>query len=325
MRVRTVLRSSCWRGPALMACLFGVSAVDAHSGVDGRTVADYSNPEMRQAVTSYRAGKLAAAWKSLVESLETAPAESAFEDFVRCGDDSGCPHMSWLGTVLGETFPGAALSLCDRLRKSSRRDCRNLMREYRRFHDEGPHLVEAQRVAMNRQLKEGHSGRPIAIVGLDGTFQSALVDTGTTKTAFKPGIENKSRFVAAGTIIDADGMRHRSPLVRVDNLTLGAVRFSRPKLFVYEGLGPETPVVVGMDVLLRHAAVCFDWRRQTLHLGELGPCAGGGQGFGATLNRMLKIELSLLTHTGERISGVLDTGATSTYCPERIATPETSG
>ena len=318
-----------WRSSLVSVLVAGILVVLALGppwGAGDATPIAYSSTEMRQAVGSYRAGKLAESWEYFVESLDGEPAEMAFEDFLRCRDDPGCPHMSWLGTVLGEKFPSAAPRLCDRLPRRKRPDCQVIMRRYIRFHDEGPHVFEPQVLAIRHLATQGLSAWPLAEIELDGVPQLALVDTGATKTVFKPTVEHKSRLVAEGMLTDSEGDLHRTPMVRVESLAFGSVRLSDPKLFVYDSLDPEVPsVVIGMDMLLRYPAVCFDWRRETLHLGELGPCAGGDQAFGATLDRGLLVGLSLLTHSGERIRGMLDTGAISTYCPERVVDREASG
>ena len=77
---------------------------------------------------------------------------------------------------------------------------------------------------------------------------------------------------------------------------------------------------LGMDVLLRHEAACFDLRGQRLHLGRLGPCAQGVVPHQAWLHGSHALYVSVATSEGGAIPAKLDTGATETYCSDAFLT-----
>ena len=91
--------------------------------------------------------------------------------------------------------------------------------------------------------------------------------------------------------------------------------------------------VLGQSLLLRHERLCFDWREERLHLGELGPCADGIEVDDAVLRGGLSMHLASPTakprevkpsfgnahlHDPNQVGVLVDTGATSTICSQRF-------
>ena len=76
--------------------------------------------------------------------------------------------------------------------------------------------------------------------------------------------------------------------------------------------------VLGMAFLLRYRAVCFAWDEQRLHLGGLGPCAGGLAPDRAHLLGSLLLGLATQARDGTRFSAAVDTGNWFTHCSAKF-------
>ena len=74
--------------------------------------------------------------------------------------------------------------------------------------------------------------------------------------------------------------------------------------------------LLGMDILLRHRAVCFSWERAKLYLGELGPCEGGEAATDARIREALIPTLRVFAADGSHHFITLDTGSSTSYCSE---------
>ena len=167
--------------------------------------------------------------------------------------------------------------------------------------------------------------RPVAAAVVNDETYMALVDTGATKTIMSFEVDGSvvpSNAVKA-TLADIRGRPMEVSLVDVASFRLGQTRQSPAKLYrrkwYSDGILQKTPVVVGMDFLLRHSAVCFDWVGRTLHLGRLGPCSGGVVAQEAALTKPSAIELLVRTRTGETVAGLVDTGSGPTFCSDELA------
>ena len=172
---------------------------------------------------------------------------------------------------------------------------------------------------------EGLHRRPVVAVVVNGKAHMAVVDTGTSRTwiSFEGAgiteLSERERLMPG-----LEGTRfYRYSLVRVDSFQIGTTRFS-PKNLLRLYLDStsilwKTPAWVGMDFLLRHGAVCFDWESRTLHLHKLGPCADGAVAQHTRLTKQLGLELTVQTRTGKMARGVVDTGAGYTYCSLELA------
>ena len=71
---------------------------------------------------------------------------------------------------------------------------------------------------------------------------------------------------------------------------------------------------LGMAFLLRYRAVCFAWDEQRLHLGTLGPCAGGVEPAEPFLRGSLLVGFGVQASDGARFTATVDTGAWHTNC-----------
>lgn len=153
----------------------------------------------------------------------------------------------------------------------------------------------------------------------------AVVDTGCTANnlaqatwAASPNIATRigdaTAELQAGVI--------EAPLMRLHGLRLGGSTFRR----IAAHLGIAHMNIVGMTVLLRHDAVCFDWAREELVLGSLGRCAGGHVlDDGVALNDGLGLQVDLLPQPPglspvDRLAmiGDLDTGTHQTLCSKKV-------
>ena len=162
---------------------------------------------------------------------------------------------------------------------------------------------------------------PAVTVGLPEE-DIALVDTGTTVNnltsnawARSPDMGERIGTAGAGTQLGVV----EAPLVRLHTLRLGEATFRR----IAAHLGVARINIVGMTVLLRHDAVCFDWAREELVLGSLGRCAGGhvvDEGVWLPHNLRMRIDLAPphveLPHERLAMQGVVDTGDHQTRCSE---------
>lgn len=117
-----------------------------------------------------------------------------------------------------------------------------------------------------------------------------------------------------------------------------------------------TTVLLGMNALIHRRAVCFAWKESKLYLGDLGPCAGGIQPYGASVAGLLspRVEawpvgdaqpirgglirestretwvddaaaFASSKHSPRPPIMIVDTGASHTVCSERFIEDATSG
>ena len=187
---------------------------------------------------------------------------------------------------------------------------------------------------------------PMAAVRVEGGDPVlAAVDTGSTTFHFADGVPLPRHLVERQGFLDdyieqtVKGSLNRYRKVRMyrlDQVMLGPVEHRHVVAghsTATEGQDSDTPMLVGMSLLLRHGAVCFDWDGAKLHLGDLGPCASGLRVTGATLDGAMVIQLPVPV-SGEReekwppefrpytdlstMLVLLDTGATLTHCSKRF-------
>ncbi len=71
---------------------------------------------------------------------------------------------------------------------------------------------------------------------------------------------------------------------------------------------------LGSLFLLSYPAVCFAWDEQRLHLGALGPCAGGVEPYDAHLFGSMKLQFDVRALDGTWFAAGFDTGAWHTHC-----------
>ena len=307
------------------ACLF---ANDAEVGVDPHTEREYASPFLRDATRSWGEGNIHQAWRAFTHFIERADQDGDFTELLRCRSDPNCVELDTVGIAAGARLPATVLgSFCDRAaRRADRSNCLELMDFYsRRLSANSGREAQGQRVPLTH-LPVAYAPfgeRPVVSVAVNDKPYKALVDTGATKTAIRfdgDGIVAIPEWTLGiwtlhHGVIDAS-------FVEVASFRLGGARLS-PAVLVRRDKPRRArmyPVTVGMDYLLRHGTVCFDWQGRTLHLGELGPCFGGAVAREATLTAGASaIELTVRTPSGETVSGPVDTGAGQTFCSEELA------
>lgn len=182
--------------------------------------------------------------------------------------------------------------------------------------------VVPQTLALQPLLLEDESPWPLPAVAVALPQEEvALVDTGTTANVLTEAAASRWPDVAErlGTaqISLQDGV-FEAPLVRIHALRLGDATFRR----MAAHLGPALVNIVGMAVLLRYDAVCFDWAREELVLGSLGRCARGHVlEDGAWLGKGLDISIDLRPRDVElppleewAMQGRVDTGDHRSRC-----------
>ncbi len=178
-----------------------------------------------------------------------------------------------------------------------------------------------------------------------GEAVHTVVDTGSSQFSFADGIPLPEHLRTQEGFLDdfivniVRGFLNehwRERLYRLDEVAVGSIRYKHV-VGGYrageQGSVPERPSLLGMSLLLRHGAVCFDWAGAKLHLGDLGPCASGIRIDDATLDGAMVIQLHVpvLVERKEKWSPVLrpytdlstmfvllDTGSTLTYCSKRF-------
>lgn len=226
--------------------------------------------------------------------------------------------------------PSLGHSFCARVATAEHRDaCRFLMERYgKRFAGSfADYEVSSQQVPLTYLPTPSDyiHRRPVAAAVVNDETYMALVDTGATKTIMSFEVDGSvvPANAVKATLADIRGRPMEVSLVDVASFRLGQTRQSPAKLYrrkwYSDGVLQKTPVVVGMDFLLRHSAVCFDWVGRTLHLGRLGPCSGGVVAQEAALTKPSAIELLVRTRTGETVAGLVDTGSGPTFCSDELA------
>lgn len=102
------------------------------------------------------------------------------------------------------------------------------------------------------------------------------------------------------------------------NLTLGGV--TEPRVLAVARDDPDAEFELGIDVLLRHSAVCFALSDGRLHLGQRGPCADGRISLAARLDpNDAQPTIVVAGPGGTPIKVLLDTGARRSRCTASLA------
>lgn len=240
-----------------------------------------------------------------------------------------CPSVGFLGSVLGKTKAQASFvnSHCARhVEACEHRD----MYDLDKLSD-----VLAQHPPPMHRLPLANSPTSVSTpvtnlkphvrlsVGNHGGV--ALVDTGWTTT--HAGSKWFSEIVAGTGAYVKDvriqgSQRHRDARRKMilPQLRLGNSIYRHVAVVLdYDTSRPDVDGdIVGMNILLRHPAVCFSWRESLLYLGDLGPCSKGVHPFRAKFvgGHVVAVELTpeWLAEDGETFFALLDTGADSMAC-----------
>ena len=353
------------RWPIALALLLVVPVLSFSTGEEGPG----ATPDelLARAMASQKAGYLAEVWDAQMAFFEHPEALSADKVAISlCLAAHMCPDIGVLGEIVGKSrADSSALDVFCARRLDERPDILDGLR--------GSCEEWAGRARWHLQASRANGGysrdgvaslelmdygtvevdgaehlqvSPMAAVRVEGGDPVlAGVDTGSTTFHFADGVPLPRHLVERqGFLDDYIGRTVKGSLnqyrkvrmYRLDQVMLGPVEHRHVvagHLTATEGQDSDTPMLVGMSLLLRHGAVCFDWVGAKLHLGNLGPCASGLKVAEATLDGAMVIQLRVPV-SGEReekrppefrpytdlstMLVLLDTGATLTHCSKRF-------
>ncbi len=337
-----------WRNPAVRFFAPLCLVLGAASGAEYEDPGGDAERHLERVISSYRIGDFEGAWRAFRAFFQEPEKNLIRPDvFVECFGYAKCPNLGVLGSVLGRTAEqaGPFASFCPRgappadpeeaaksreafhtLIEAVLGSCEqhaektaNLMAARARNDRPRPHVVPFRPSPRDRN-------DPLPRVRIEVRDQQALalVDTGTT-------ISEMNRLLRAGDTLASGRLRvdrlateYEMDFARLGSLTVqDAVYRDVPATlvdltWVEDGrpVPPEFGNIVGMDVLLRHEAACFDLRGRRLHLGALGPCAAGEPSNQAWLHGSHSIYVSVPTAQGHPLPAKLDTGSTTTFCSD---------
>ena len=214
----------------------------------------------------------------------------------------------------------------------------------RRLHDAPVNQLIAQPDVVPIRLISTEWGfRPEVRLRIGSSHTWAMLDTGATALMFQ-GDEpfrkslsiNDLEVVGANLTLNRHG-NVATRTARLPGLQLGNTQFQDVAVSLIEADPALSDVILGMTVLLRYESVCFAWKEQRLHLGDLGPCRRGAEPHHAILSPwylpVIEVgdqvqdvsEASDLPyarwkhHATTRSWIVVDTGAMQNHCADDIA------
>ena len=163
---------------------------------------------------------------------------------------------------------------------------------------------------------------PVVRASFDGREVWMLPDTGTTVSTTSAEPEDSplaERLTATPRLAIVTTRTGNGPISedahRAASLQLGRTELRQVTVHVSRRrINPEIGPILGMNVLLRYAAVCFHWPKMELHLGGLGPCGAGVELANARLTGGLQTMLQLPMPDGSTLDALLDTGSVDTSC-----------
>ena len=163
--------------------------------------------------------------------------------------------------------------------------------------------------------------RPWTIVQIGGKPMWAMMDTGAVWARFptRSSILTQADHQTYGeprAMEEADGIVREQQDAVLRDFTLGLVTEDRVPSKAWHPKGDS--VTIGMNALLRYPQVCFSWSDATLHLGSLGPCAGGEMPFSAHLSPQGQPFVEVGIGDGEPLRALVDTGVAKTDCQDRF-------
>ncbi|MCY3840181.1 MAG: retropepsin-like aspartic protease [Gammaproteobacteria bacterium] len=272
-------------------------------------------------------GDFPAAWTSLREasltalsSREATDARNAF-----CAREP-CPDIWRIAWLAGRSAPDLAFlgGICKDLESEP---CRRwLVRQHRGRAYLGPARRPPSNPAREVPLRvDGPSDdpRPRTVVEVAGKTTPALLNTGARNSAFRrkwANMETVDYDVVGDPYTETrrDGGEQRAREVVLRNLTLGGV--TEPRVLAVARDDPDAEFELGIDVLLRYGPVCFAMANRQLHVGGLGPCAGGHSPPQAHLDVASNRPTVLVPRTdGTTVSVLVDTGTDKNLCTPSLA------
>ena len=335
-----------------LACLFGTG---------GAEEAGSPEAHLSAVIERFEAGDFRGAWRAYMAFFAHPRAnELGIESFKRCFVLAGCVDVGRLGAFLGKSKSQAASirSFCPewkeviagiyetvedpqradkqaRIVESSiatikhnvfRPSCEAWAERQLRHLEEAPPL-EARHgpiaVPLVHYWDARGQMRAAVKARIDGHEVTSVVDvgaTGVTLSAAQARRVGLERY-AVDLVLRSPGLDAtivREPVAKA-NVRLG--RFPR-RATVWWSEDPKRSSLLGMNILLGHGAVCFSWGDGKLHLGDLGPCAGGVV-LDGTVTTMFHLRVNVVGADGTTYVASLDTGASHTLCTSRFV--ETAG
>lgn len=303
---------------------------------------------LARVMTSYRVGDFEGAWQAYRAFFDHPHKNSVPQDiFVECFGYANCPEVGILGSVLGRTADqvGPFASFCPRWtlpddpeeaaksREASQTLIKAIFGTCEQHAQKTSSLLPpnartrrppAQVVPFRLSARDLNDPGPYVGIEVLGRQALALVDTGAT-------ISELNRLLGPGDTLASSRLRvnrlaaeYEMDFAKLDDFTIhDAVYQDVPATLVdltWAEDGNPVPAefgnIVGMDILLRHRATCFDLRGQQLYLGTLGPCAVGEPSHQPWLHGSHSLYVSVPTANGDPLPAKLDTGSTTTFCSD---------
>ena len=316
--------------------VLGAAAGAGHESPEG-----HGEEHLERVIASYREGDFEGAWLAYRAFFEH-PGKNQVDPhlFARCFGYVNCPAVGTLGSVLGRTADetGPFESFCPRWTASKKRStaaesakpheglvaavfgsCERHVQETKsllplRSRKARP---EPQVVPLRSPPYEPAHPQPHVEIEVQGRPALALLDTGAT-------VSELNRLLTAGDVRLASTLRinridgrYEMEIAKLDTLTLHnrTYRDVPASLVNLTWTDSEDPVppefgnLIGMDILLRHEATCFDLQGRNLYLGNLGPCEGVKPITQAWLHGSHALYAMVRTSDGHRTPAELDTGS----------------
>ena len=338
-------------GRCFASCLLGV-VVNA-----GQAPSPTPEDLLRQVISTYRVGDLESAWDHYMAFFRhPGRNELDYREFVDCFYLEQCPDVGVLGQIIGKPRdqPANLETFCPRLRRDPE-DTDRMTRAKRRemysrvvtngLRDACPAWATRQRSQLNETPisaevvpealplnwyePQGGGFIPAIDVLAGSTLLRPIVDTGSSGSVLIMPLEE----AALRADLKVSDMRQRATgihtvfsltIATLDELRIGStlhqeVRFDVDDTDQMTLDHPfQPPSFIGMNVLLRHKAICFAWDEQRLYLGTLGPCAKGQEPYEAWLTGSLTFHISIPAADGSDFPAIFDTGALHTNCSKEF-------
>ena len=168
-------------------------------------------------------------------------------------------------------------------------------------------------------------GVPSIDIEVNGRPLTAMLDTGSSTNLMNAalfaheldGIEYVSW--SPGTYGLSMYEPEAFPVARLEEVRVGAETFRRllAALLEFHVDGELVPAdkknIIGMNLLLKYSAVCFDWVKRRVHLGTIGACAGVAPS-AARFNGSFQFEIHVEGERRQHAFATIDTGSDRTYC-----------
>ena len=300
-------------------------------------------------MTETESGNFESAWRAY-EAFFAHPRRNFvhIETFARCFYFKHCPGIGVLGALLDKTPEDAAAfwSFCPDWPAMYPDEVPDKLEEFRRVAESlvaaalgapcsewGSHHVRLleEQPQLNSFLPQiialvpTDRAAPSIDIEVNGRALTAMVDTGSTSIVAN----------ARGFAHEHDGLEYLSwssgtyglrtlepkavPLARLDEVRVGAETFKRLLATVLNFHIGDKPVpadqknIIGMNFLLKYGSVCFDWVKQLVYLGAMGPCKGVASST-ARFDGSLSFEVHVGGKRNPQAFALIDTGSDVTYC-----------